>query len=41
MRHDEIPFLDLVTPHRELEDELVETFRHALRSAAFVGGSRG
>jgi dTDP-4-amino-4,6-dideoxygalactose transaminase len=33
-----IPFLDLMTPHRELEDELVEVFRQALRSAAFVGG---
>src|SRR5512136_3352349 len=33
-----VPFLDLVTPHRELEEELVETFRQALRSAAFVGG---
>lgn len=33
-----VPFLDLVTPHRELEDELVEAFRKALRSAAFVGG---
>jgi dTDP-4-amino-4,6-dideoxygalactose transaminase len=34
----QVPFLDLVTPHRELEDELVEAFRKALRSAAFVGG---
>ena len=34
-----IPFLDLVTPHRELEAELVEGFRRALESAAFVGGS--
>src|SRR6478672_1029369 len=33
-----IPFLDLVTPHRELEAELVEAFREALRGAAFVGG---
>jgi dTDP-4-amino-4,6-dideoxygalactose transaminase len=33
-----IPFLDLVTPHRELEEELVEAFREALRAAAFVGG---
>ncbi len=33
-----VPFLDLITPHRELEDELVEVFRHALRSAEFVGG---
>jgi dTDP-4-amino-4,6-dideoxygalactose transaminase len=35
-----VPFLDLVTPHRELEDELVEAFRQAVRSAAFVGGAQ-
>jgi dTDP-4-amino-4,6-dideoxygalactose transaminase len=34
-----VPFLDLVTPHRELEEELVDAFRKALRSAAFVGGA--
>lgn len=33
-----IPFLDLVTPHVELEEELVSVFRQALRTAAFVGG---
>jgi dTDP-4-amino-4,6-dideoxygalactose transaminase len=33
-----IPFLDLVTPHRELEEELVTLFREALRSAGFIGG---
>ena len=33
-----IPFLDLVTPHRELEDELVSVFRRALNTAGFVGG---
>jgi dTDP-4-amino-4,6-dideoxygalactose transaminase len=33
-----ISFLDLVTPHMELEDELVAAFRGALRSAAFIGG---
>jgi dTDP-4-amino-4,6-dideoxygalactose transaminase len=33
-----VPFLDLVTPHRELEEELVAAFRDALRSAAFIGG---
>ena len=33
-----IPFLDLVTPHRELEEELVQVFRESLRSAAFIGG---
>jgi dTDP-4-amino-4,6-dideoxygalactose transaminase len=35
---DSIPFLDLVTPHRELEEELVQAFRTAVRSAAFIGG---
>jgi dTDP-4-amino-4,6-dideoxygalactose transaminase len=34
-----IPFLDLVTPHRELEAELLDAFRQALRSAAFIGGA--
>jgi dTDP-4-amino-4,6-dideoxygalactose transaminase len=33
-----IAFLDLVTPHLELEEELVVAFRAALRSAAFIGG---
>src|SRR5262245_17260270 len=33
-----IPFLDLVTPHRELEEEFVQVVREALRSAAFIGG---
>ena len=33
-----IPFLDLVEPHREREEEFVAAFRRALRSAAFVGG---
>src|SRR5262245_39177586 len=37
--HEPIPFMDLVTPHRELEAELVEAFRQALRAAAFVGGA--
>src|SRR3982751_2368478 len=39
MNHELIPFLDLVTPHRELEQELVEAFRQAVRAAAFVGGA--
>ncbi len=34
-----VPFLDLVTPHRELERELVEVFRRSLRTAGFVGGA--
>lgn len=33
-----VPFLDLITPHKELEEELVEVFRGCLRSAAFVDG---
>jgi dTDP-4-amino-4,6-dideoxygalactose transaminase len=33
-----IPFLDLVAQHRTLEQELVDAFRRALRSAAFIGG---
>ena len=35
---DPIPFLDLVTPHLELESELLEVTRRALRSAHFIGG---
>src|SRR4030043_2383288 len=34
----EIPFLDLKTPHRELEEELIQVYRDCLRSASFVGG---
>jgi dTDP-4-amino-4,6-dideoxygalactose transaminase len=33
-----IPFLDLVTPHAELEQELTSIFRKALRTAGFIGG---
>lgn len=33
-----IPFLDLVTPHLELESELTDLFRQVLTKAAFVGG---
>jgi len=33
-----IPFLDLVTPHRELKDELTAVFEHALETAGFIGG---
>jgi dTDP-4-amino-4,6-dideoxygalactose transaminase len=36
--HEAIPFLDLVTPHVELEQELTEIFQRALRSASFIGG---
>jgi len=34
-----IPFVDLVTPHVELEQELTGIFQQALRTAGFVGGS--
>jgi dTDP-4-amino-4,6-dideoxygalactose transaminase len=33
-----VSFLDLVTPHVELEQELTEVFREALRTAGFIGG---
>jgi dTDP-4-amino-4,6-dideoxygalactose transaminase len=33
-----IPFLDLVTPHVELEAELTAVFQQALRTAGFIGG---
>ena len=36
---DAVPFLDLVTPHVELENELVGVFRRGLRTAGFVGGA--
>src|SRR6478735_958784 len=36
----DVPFLDLVTPHRQLEEELIAAFRGALRSAAFIGGAQ-
>jgi dTDP-4-amino-4,6-dideoxygalactose transaminase len=39
MANDQIPFLDLVTPHKELEQELTNVFRSALHSAGFIGGS--
>ena len=33
-----IPFLDLITPHIELERELTEVFHQALRTGGFIGG---
>jgi dTDP-4-amino-4,6-dideoxygalactose transaminase len=33
-----IPFLDLVTPHVELERELTDIFRQTLATAGFIGG---
>lgn len=38
MSTEKIPFLDLVTVHRELHDELVDVLTTALRSAGFIGG---
>jgi dTDP-4-amino-4,6-dideoxygalactose transaminase len=34
-----IPFLDLITPHLELEAELTAVFSKALHTAGFVGGA--
>jgi dTDP-4-amino-4,6-dideoxygalactose transaminase/acetyltransferase-like isoleucine patch superfamily enzyme len=34
-----VPFLDLIAPHLELENELVSVFRRGLHTAGFVGGS--
>src|SRR5260370_8574931 len=33
-----IPFLNLVTPHEELKEELTTVFRSALKTAGFIGG---
>jgi dTDP-4-amino-4,6-dideoxygalactose transaminase len=35
---DTIPFLDLVTPHIELEQQLTDIFKRALHTASFIGG---
>ena len=35
---DRIPFLDLATPHIELEQQLADVFQRALRTAGFIGG---
>ncbi|MDA8174681.1 MAG: DegT/DnrJ/EryC1/StrS family aminotransferase [Nitrospiraceae bacterium] len=36
--NDMIPFLDLATPHLEIEKEMVSLFKDALRSSRFIGG---
>ncbi len=33
-----IPFLDLLTPHAELKEELLEVFKTAIETAGFIGG---
>jgi len=35
----QIPFLDLIRPHLEMEEELVTVFRSALHTAGFIGGN--
>src|SRR5512136_52490 len=35
---DQVPFLDLILPHAELEDELLAVVRNAMRSGRFFGG---
>ncbi len=34
-----IPFADIVTPHLNMEEDLVAVFRSALRTGKFIGGS--
>ena len=38
MQSNPIPFLDLVTPHLELEQELTSVFKQVLTTARFIGG---
>jgi dTDP-4-amino-4,6-dideoxygalactose transaminase len=38
MNEDRIPFLDLVTVHRDLEEQLLAVFKAAVETAGFVGG---
>ena len=38
MNSPSIPFLDLVTPHRQLKDELLKVVEQALETAGFIGG---
>ncbi len=33
-----IPFIDLITPHLELEEEFLSVFKEALRTGGFIGG---
>ncbi len=35
-----VPFLDLVTTHQDLKDELCAAFRSALETASFIGGPK-
>jgi dTDP-4-amino-4,6-dideoxygalactose transaminase len=38
MKNGNVPFVDLVAPHLELQEDLVSAFRTALSTASFVGG---
>lgn len=38
METNRIPFLDLMTPHRELRNELADVFEQVMDTAGFVGG---
>lgn len=38
MNNKPVPFVDLVAPHVELEHEIIEVFREALRGGRFIGG---
>jgi dTDP-4-amino-4,6-dideoxygalactose transaminase len=38
LTNNKIPFLDLVTLHEELKDELSSVFRRVLKTAGFIGG---
>ena len=38
MNEHRVPFIDLITPHVALEEELVAVFKKALHSAGFIGG---
>ena len=36
--NEKIPFLDLVTPHKELQQELTAVFQQVISTGGFVGG---
>lgn len=38
MVNDKVPFLDLITPHREMEEELIAIVRRSFQTAGFIGG---
>jgi len=33
-----VPFVDLLTPHKEMEEELVGVVRNVLKTGMFAGG---